>query len=70
MAFINAFIKAQGYNSELEQYTMISEIERTAKSSVMIAMHKALGIKVVIKSVPSDLYHNNAASFGISEINA
>ena len=69
-ALINAIVRAQGYNSQLEQYTIKADIERTQESSVMVAIHNALGTKVVIKAIPSELYHTKAASFSISEVDA
>ena len=36
-AFIDAIIKAQGFNSQLDQYEVKREIERTSKTSVVIA---------------------------------
>ena len=36
----------------------------------MLAVHRAISTKVVIKSVPSEPYHNKAASFAISEVDA
>ena len=70
MAFINTILKAQGYGSQLEQYTIIAEIDRTADSRILIAKHNALGTKVVIKSIPSEIYHARAASFAITEVDA
>ena len=69
-ALINAIVRAQGYNSQLEQYTIKADIERTQESRVMVAIHNALGTKVVIKAIPSELYHTKAASFSISEVDA
>ena len=67
---INAIIKAQGYSSELEQYTIRAELERTEESSVLVATHNVLGVKVVIKNIPSEFYNRKEASFAISEVNA
>ena len=67
---MNAIIQAQGFANQLEQYTITSEIERSAESRVMIATHNALGVQVVIKAIPSELYHNKATSFSISEVDA
>ena len=61
--FIKVILEAQGYNSELEQYTIEAEIERTSDGSVMLATHKLFGIKLVIKTVPSEIYHAKAATF-------
>ena len=61
--FIKAILEAQGYDSELEQYTIQAEIERTADSSIMLASHNLFGVKVVIKTVPSEIYHAKAANF-------
>ena len=36
----------------------------------MVAKHNVLGVKVVIKNIPSEFYHAKAASFAISEVNA
>ena len=38
-AFINAILKAQGYASQLMQYRIKGEIERTQQSAVMYAKH-------------------------------
>ena len=54
VAYMNAILKAQGYGSPLEQYTITEEIERTSRSAVLAAKHNALGVKVVIKAVPSE----------------
>ena len=61
-ALINAILKAQGYGSELEQYTIRAELVRTEESSVSLATHNVLGSRVVIKSVKSKCYHAKAAS--------
>ena len=53
VAFINNILTAQGFGSPLEQYTIIEEIERSSRSAVLAAKHNALGVKVVIKAVPS-----------------
>ena len=68
--FINAILNAQGLDTALEQYTVKAEIERNAESSVVIATHNRLYAKVVIKTVPSELYHAKTAGFSISEVNA
>ena len=36
----------------------------------MKATHNALGAQVVIKSVPSEIYHAKASNFSISEVEA
>ena len=36
-AFIRAILKAQGFASQLEQYEVLSEIERTSRTCVTIA---------------------------------
>ena len=36
----------------------------------MLATHNALGAQVVIKSVPSEIYHARASNFSISEVEA
>ena len=36
----------------------------------MLATHDALGVQVVIKSVPSELYHAKASNFSLSEVEA
>ena len=69
-AFINAILKAQGYASQLMQYRIKGEIERTQQSAVMYAKHKLFGTKVVIKSVPSEQYHTSASLTTISEVDA
>ena len=69
-AFINAILKAQGYASQLMQYRIKREIERTQQSAVMYAKHKLFGTKVVIKSVPSEQYHTRASLPTISEVDA
>ena len=68
--FISAILKAQGYNSQLEQYTIKAEIERTLESRVMYAKHNILGNKVVIKSIPAEYYHLRTDRFAISEAEA
>ena len=69
-AFIDAIIKAQGFNSQLEQYEVLREIERTSKTSVVIAKHKILKAKVVIKSQPAEDIENRERQFSISEVDA
>ena len=63
-------IKAQGLSSQLDQYTIRSVIEQTEESSVMIAAHTALGIKVVMKAIPTELYEARSTSFSITEVEA
>ena len=69
-AFINAVLKAQGLNSQLDQYTIKSLIEETQESRVVCARHNTYGVKVVIKSIPAEYYHAKAARFAISEAEA
>ena len=69
-AFINAVLKSQGLNSQLDQYTIKSEIEKTQESIVVCARHNVYGVKVVIKSIPAEYYHAKAARFAISEAEA
>ena len=69
-AFVSAIIKAQGYTSQLEQYRIKSELERNDESTIVVARHNALGCKVVIKAIPSELYHAKTTQFSISEVDA
>ena len=69
-ALISAVLKAQGLNSQLDQYTIKSEIEETQESRVVCAVHNIYGVKVVIKSIPAEYYHAKAARFAISEAEA
>ena len=52
-ALVQAIIQAQGYASQLEQYTIEDVIDRSVESCVMTATHKALDTKYVIKAIPS-----------------
>ena len=67
-ALVQAIIQAQGYASQLEQYTIEDVLDRSAESCVMKATHKALKKKFVIKAIPSQLYHSRSTSIGISEV--
>ena len=76
-AFINAIIRAQGYNTQLDQYTIKGVMKRTMESKVMYAKHNTLDYKVVIKSIPAkyyrvkaEYYRVKAARFAISEVEA
>ena len=55
-AFIQAILEAQGFASQLEQYEVLSEIERSDKTCVVFAKHRILRVKVVIKSIPASDY--------------
>ena len=56
IAFIRAILEAQGFASQLEQYEILSEIERSGETVVVIAKHRILRAKVVIKSLPASDY--------------
>ena len=60
MAFIQAILEAQGFASQLEQYEVLIEIERSGETCVVIARHRILGAKVVIKSLPASDYKKKA----------
>ena len=69
-AFISAIIRAQGYNTQLDQYTIKGVMERTLESKVMYAKHNTLDYRVVIKSIPAEYYRVKAERFAISEVEA
>ena len=69
-AFISAIIRAQGYNTQLDQYTIKGVMERTLESKVMYAKHNTLDYRVVIKSMPAEYYRRKADMFAISEVEA
>ena len=69
-AFICATLKAQGFNSKLEQYTVIKELYQSDQSKVMLAKHKILDLKVVIKFIPVQNYEKKERLFFISEVDA
>ena len=45
-------------------------IYESNEGNVFSARHSILGLKVVIKSVASELYHSKEAKFSISEVGA
>ena len=67
-AFINAILKAQGFNSPLEQYDIQTRIHETREGKVFFAKHKTLGFNVAIKSIAGELYHRKETCFNISEV--
>ena len=69
-ALINAILKAQGFDSQLLQYTIKTELQSNESGKVVIAQHNILGTKVVIKEVPADLYNSKTARSNISEVDA
>ena len=69
-AFISAIIRAQGYNTQLDQYTIKGVMKKTLESNVMYAKHNTLDYRVVIKSIPAKYYRVKAARFAISEVEA
>ena len=56
-AFVKAFLNAQGFNTLLRQYQITNEMYRSEQSIVMLARHRILNLRVVIKFVPTEVYY-------------
>ena len=49
--FMKRFLALQGYESPLEQYDMLGELQHGQLNKVFLAKHLASGTKVVIKAL-------------------
>lgn len=64
---ILAVLAAQGFESQLAQYKIISTLSNSSSNPVSLASHKLTGIKVAIKTVASKDYARLTIENGISE---
>ena len=53
---IDIVLRQQGFDSQLDQYHLISEIEEGCSNPVHIARHKLSDMKVAIKAIPAKKY--------------